>query len=156
MKMTHSETIRCTPEALWPWLDDAEKSKQWLRGLEEVRPTASGPKRPGYTAKLMIREGGKLQEYDETILEYEPNRRFKMKMTGGCLKGTEMLVDYQLVDIGDGRTRLDYECEALSDRFVMKLLGPLFMIFGRMQAKSFFRTLRKLAEGQGDLPATAS
>ncbi len=42
MKMTHSDTFHCSPQQLWPWIDDDEKSKQWLKGLEEVRPVTSG------------------------------------------------------------------------------------------------------------------
>jgi carbon monoxide dehydrogenase subunit G len=148
MKMKVSETIQCTPAELWPWLEEPERMKQWLRGLEEVRPVSTGPTRAGYQAKLFIREGRNLSEYDETILEYEPQRRIQLKMEGGCFKGGAMLVDYRLVDVGGGRTRLDYECEAQMRGF-FRLFAPLFIVFGRMQAKSFFRTLRRLAEGRG-------
>jgi len=153
MKLTYSDTFDCTPQVLWPWLDDPEKCKQWLKGLEQVKVTSSGPKGVGTTAKLYIREGGKLQEYDETVLLYEPGRRFKMQMVGGCLRGAAMIVDYRLTDLG-GRTRVDYECEAQTDSFFMKLMSPLFAIFGRMQIKSFFRKLKTLVASGGLAPAS--
>lgn len=148
MKITLSETIHCTPRELWPWIDDTEKCKQWLKGLEDVRPISSGPKCAGFRAKLFIREGRTLSEYDETILEYVPENRFKMRMEGGFLKGTVVCIDYQLFGIGGGQTRLDYECEAQVKGFA-RLFAPVCLLFGRMQAKSCFRRLRRLAEGGG-------
>lgn len=155
MKMNYSGVIEVPPEALWPWLDDTEKCKQWMKGLLDVKQTSPGPKRKGTTAILLIQEGGKPAEYQETILDYEPNKRFKMSMIGGCLKNTVMTVDYKLDDLG-GRTRLDYECSAeMAGGSWLKLLAPVFMIFARMQVRSFFKKLKRLAES-GPEAATAS
>jgi carbon monoxide dehydrogenase subunit G len=150
MKMTMTQMIQCSPEALWPWLDDPERCKQWMKGLIEVRPTCSGPRRKGYTAVLVIQEGGKPAEYEETILEYERARRFKLRMVGGCLKNAAIEVDYKLEDLG-GRTQLEYEFSCESQSFFLKLLGPLLGVFARMQVKSFFKNLKKLAENEGGL-----
>ena len=151
MKMNYSTVIEVPPEALWPWLDDPEKCKQWMKGLIEVRQTSPGPKRKGTTAILLIQAGRKPAEYQETILEYEPNKRFKMSVIGACQKNLTMTSDYKLDDLG-GRTRLDYEWTAEMSGF-MKLLAPLFMIFGRLQTRSFFKTLKRLAESE---PQTAT
>jgi len=147
IKMTHSDTFRCSPQQLWPWIDDDEKSKQWLKGLEEIRPVSGGPKRPGYEAKMFIREGRKLSEYDVTYLAYEPNKRLRMKSVGGCGKGAEFICDYELVDLHDGRTRVDFGCEVNSTSRVLRLLSPLFKLFSRMMLKRFLRKLKELAEG---------
>ena len=74
-------------------------------------------------------------------------RRFAMKMEGGCLRGTVIHVDYRLIDLGDGSTRLDYACFAETKGW-MRIFGPLFALFGRMQAKSFFKQLKALAEAE--------
>lgn len=152
MKLRHSMELDCTPAALWPWIDDPERCKQWLKGMEDVRPVSTGPRREGWKAKVFIREGGRLSEYDETILAYEPNRRFRIKMEGGCLRGGSIVVDYALVDLG-GRTRLDYECDAQMSGF-FRIFAPLFAIFGRMQLEAFFRKLKELAEGGSGALAT--
>jgi carbon monoxide dehydrogenase subunit G len=154
MNVQLSETIDCHPSALWPWIDETDKAKQWLRGLESAVPITKGPKRPGHETTLRIREGRKLSEYKQTILEYEPEKRFKMRMEGGCLRGMAMIVDYRLVDLGNHRTRLDYECTAEATGF-MRILAKVFAVFGRMQARSFFRELKRLAEGAdaGRVPA---
>lgn len=147
MKVEHTETFRCPSRVLWSWIDDVEKSKQWLRGLEEVVPLDPGPKRPGWRAKLRIREGGRVQEYEQEIVDYEPGRRFHMTMEGGALKGCVIDVDYVLTDLGDGTTRLDYACGAKTNG-VMRIFGLLFAIFGRLQLRSFFKKLKALAEGE--------
>lgn len=154
MRMTTSKIIGCPPSALWPWIDELERCKQWMRGLEDAQPVSAGPKGVGHRSTLFIREGGKLQEYAQTILEYEPERRFKMRMEGGCLRGSVVVVDYVLTDLHDGRTRLDYECTAEMKGF-LRFVGPLFAILGRMQVRMFFKKLEQLAEGRGAAPAAS-
>jgi carbon monoxide dehydrogenase subunit G len=147
MKTTYSTEIRCSAQHLWTWIEDPERNKQWLGGLEEIRPVSPGPRRAGYQAKLFLREGRRLSEYDETILDYDPPRRLKLQMQGGCLRGGTVTVDYRLTEL-EGRTRLDYECSAEMQGF-LRLFAPLFAIFGRMQVRSFFRKLKQLAEADG-------
>ena len=146
MKMTYSDTFNCSPQQLWPWITDDEKSKQWLEGLERVEPKSSGPKRPGYEMKSFIREGRKLSEYDMTVLAYEPNRLYQVKSVGGCGKGATFVCEYQLVDLQEGRTRVDFAWEIHTTSKLMKLFGPLFMLFGKKMLKRFLRKLRALAE----------
>lgn len=152
MKFHYSIEIDCPPDALWPWIDEPERCKQWLAGMEDVRPITPGPRREGYRAKIAIREGRRVTEYDETILAYVPNERFRMRMEGGGFRGGWVDVDYTLVDLG-GRTRLDYECDARM-KGVFRLLMPLFALFCRMQLKAFFRKLKQLAEGREGALAT--
>ena len=153
MRVKLEQTIGCSPEALWPWIDDPERSKQWMRGLVEVRPTSPGPRRKGSTAVVVIQEGRRSAEYDETILEYEPARRLKLRLVGGSFRGTGLEIDYKLDDLG-GRTRLEYECGCELQNKVLAFFAPLFGVFARMQARSFFRKLRKLAESDSELAAT--
>lgn len=146
MKMTHSDTFNCSPQQLWPWIADDEKSKQWLAGLEKVEPKSSGPKRVGYEMKSFIREGRKLSEYDMTVLAFEPNRRYQVKSVGGCGKGATFVCEYQLVDLQENRTRVDFSWEIHSTSKLMKLFAPLFGLFGRMMLKRFLRKLKTLVE----------
>jgi len=147
MKVAHSETFRCPPQVLWSWIDETEKSKQWLRGLEEVIPLTPGPKRAGSRATLRIREGRRLSDYEQTVLDYVPEQRFHMKMEGGCLRGMAIDVDYRLTELPDGNTRLDYACSTETNG-LLRVFSVLFAVFGKLQLRSFFRTLKKLAEGE--------
>jgi hypothetical protein len=65
-----------------------------------------------------------------------------------------MHVDYRLVP-QVGRTRLDYVAEAGGTRlpWVFRLLMPLLQLFSRLQLNSFLRTLKRLAEEEGQKAA---
>ncbi len=79
MKLRHSMELDCPPVALWPWIDDPERCKQWLKGMEDVRPVSTGPRREGWKAKVFIREGGRLSaavelEAHRHAIAFEPRR----------------------------------------------------------------------------------
>jgi len=153
MKLNTELVIDRSPEALWPWLDDPERMKQWMKGLIEVRATSPGPRGAGSTAIVVIREGRRDVEYEETFLEYRPGRRLKLRMLGGRLKTMAIEVDYELHDLG-GKTRLAYELACDLQGPMLKLMSPLFGFFARMQLRRFFRRLKELAEDEGRLVTT--
>lgn len=146
LKTTYTDTFACTPAQLWPWIDDQSLRKQWLKAIEDTKPVSSGPHRPGYQGKMYIREGRKLGEYDTTLLAYEPNKRFQLEIAGREGKNMKVVVDYQLSDLRDGRTRLDYSFEVTQSGRMLKIFGPVLMFFGRLQLKRMLRGLHELAE----------
>jgi carbon monoxide dehydrogenase subunit G len=145
--MKTSVDIARPPEAVWPWLTEFEKKEQWLKGLlsEDWYEGEQGAK--GSKFKVKIKEGPSVSEYDGEVLDIEKFKRIHSSMTGGC--GREpmtMEVEYNLTDTGGG-TRLDYEGRCVMEtKGVMKLFMPLFTLFGKMQANSFHKNLKKLAE----------
>ena len=151
MKVETNVEIACPPEALWPWLVEPERMKQWLKGLLEVRPLGAPVPRQGAEFELVIREGGRTETYREKIVEFEPQRRLAIELSGGCWKESTMSVEYVLEDLGS-RTRLDYRMNA-DFRGWMKLLVPLFGIFGCMQLRSVLRKLKSLAESSASATA---
>jgi carbon monoxide dehydrogenase subunit G len=154
MKMAMSMVIDCTPRELWPWLDDPEKLKQWMKGVLEVRSTSPGPRRKGSTAVCVIQEGGRPVEYRETFLEYEPERHLKLRMEGGRMKTIVIDVEYTLEELGRG-TRLDYGFACELPGPMLKLFGPLMQVFARMQVRRFFKKLKSLAEGGASVATSA-
>ena len=152
MRIDATATIDVPPAALWPWIDDPGRCKQWMKGVLDYVPDAPGPLRPGSTATMRVREGGKAAEYRLRILERVPPEHLSLEISGGSFRGMKMLVDYRLVDLG-GRTRLDYSagCET---KGALRLLAPLLSLFARMQVRTFFRALKRLAEAEGR-PAAA-
>ena len=147
MKVEYTTEINCPPAKLWPWLEEPEKQKQWMKGLLENVPTSEGPTRVGSTFKMKIKEGGRVSEYDGEITGYEKNRHLAVKMWGPAMKGMVVFVDYKLHDVS-GRTRLDYVSTVDTSKAspFLKFLMPLFKLFGKMQLKGFMKTLKKLAE----------
>ncbi len=144
MRFEHSAEFECTPEQLWPFLDEPEKMKLWLKGLVEVVPTSEGPTRVGSTSVMKIQEGAKVGEYRREVIAYEPPRHVGFKLTGGSFKGTPVFADFRLESLG-GRTRLDSEFQA-DPSGLQKLLWSGLKVVAQTQVKSFFKTLKQLVE----------
>jgi carbon monoxide dehydrogenase subunit G len=154
MKMEVVTEIERSPADVWPWLTEPERMKQWMKGLVSVESTDGGPTRAGSTAKVVIKEGGRLATYDEKILEWEPQRLLLVSMTGAHCPGLEMRCGNRLEDLG-GRTRLHYQFECRTTRTLFKVMGALFGFFAKLQAKSFMRSLKRLVEGERSAAARA-
>ncbi len=149
MQTVYSTLIDCTPEQLWPWLEEPDKQKQWMKGLLEKVSTSEEPTRVGSTFRMTIKEGRRVVEYEGEVTNYDLHHRLSIKFWGEMLRGVEIYVDYQLQDLGD-RTRLDYLSTADTSEagFFIKLMMPLYKIFGLVQLKSFMKTLKHLAEAE--------
>jgi uncharacterized protein YndB with AHSA1/START domain len=135
-------------EAVWPYLEDPEKIKQWMIGVVEDRPTSAGPTRVGSTFEMDIKEGRKITTYQGEVTKYDRPRLMGVKMVGSCGKQPmTMFADYELSDLGGGRTRMLYtgRCTPPSG-LLFKLMMPLFKVMGRMMIKKFMRNLRGLVE----------
>ena len=153
MRIAKTVEIACAPEQLWPFLDEPEKQKRWMKGLLANEQT--GPRGVGSTFRMTIQEGRKAAEYQGEVTAYDPPRHLAVRFGGGAFpKGMCMHVDYRLVP-QVGRTRLDYVAEAGGARlpWVFRLLMPLLQLFSRLQLNSFLRTLKRLAEEEGQKAA---
>jgi hypothetical protein len=145
MKVPFAMEVDCTPEILWTYLAEPSKQKLWMKGLESVEPEGDGPLATGSTAKMRIREGGRIAEYLSTIIAYEYPKHLAVAVTGKNFGDSALNLDYRLTDLA-GRTRLDYLCSFEPKQFFMKLIMGLFAPFMRKQFTSFMATLKQLAE----------
>jgi carbon monoxide dehydrogenase subunit G len=148
MRIERVTEIACTPERLWPFLHEPEKQKLWMKGLLENTPTGEGSGGPGSTFRMKIKEGGRVAEYDGEVTAIDPPRHLAVRIWGGGFPtGMVMHVEYRLTGL-DGRTRLDYAAWSDTGRcgLFLRLLMPLFQLFGRIQLAGFLRKLKKLAE----------
>ena len=146
MQMKQSAEFECSPEHLWPFLEDPDKLKLWMKGVLEDHASKGGPIGLGSTFSMKFRQGGKTQHFRAEILIYDRPKHLGLKMKGGDFQHeTEIFMDFKLSDLG-GRTRLDY-LEALDSAGALtQLVSPLVKLFSKMQLKSFFKTLRTLVE----------
>lgn len=145
MRTAYSIEIGCSPAHLWPYLEEPERQKLWMKGLLDNVATSAQQTGVGATFKMKIKEGGKIAEYFGDVLKYERNKLLGIKLWGGNLKNMEVFVDYTLIDL-NGRTQLEYLATMEIDGLIMKIFSPLFKAFSLMQLKSFFKTLKQLAE----------
>ncbi|MBK9385631.1 MAG: SRPBCC family protein [Planctomycetes bacterium] len=147
MPIQFREEFRCSPEVLWLHLEEPELQKQWMKGLLSNRATSPAPTRVGSTFEMQIQEGRKVSTYQGTMTAWEPPRRMALTMQGGCFgPKAKMAVSYRLEALGPNTTALDYSCGLEQAGAVMRFFMLLFGWMAKMQARSFFKTLRKLVE----------
>ena len=153
MKVVYQQEFAASREAIWPYLEEPDKIKQWMEGVVDDRQTSEGPVGVGSTFEMDIKEGRRVVTYQGKITAYEKHHLMGLEMVGGCGKTPmTMHVQYRLHDAGTGRTRIDYECTVEAKGFLMKLMAPLFKIMSRSMLKKFFRNLANLVESK---PAAA-
>jgi carbon monoxide dehydrogenase subunit G len=148
MRMQETVVFNCSQERLWGHIEEPEKQKQWMKGLLSNESTSPGRDGVGSTFRMQIKEGRSVATYDGEVTTHDKPRRLEVRMWGGNFPGgMAMRVDYVLTAVEAG-TRLDYTCEMEGKRpgFFLRLMMPLFMIFGRMQLRGFLRTLKRLVE----------
>jgi hypothetical protein len=142
------DEFRCTPEQLWPFIDDAEKQKLWLTTLVEITPTSRLERTVGSTFDMRAREGRRIARYEGRINAYDPPRHLGVSFWGGRFApGIIMKVDYRLADLGT-RTRLEYYAQVNTDALPTpaKLAIPIARVFSFFQLRYFMRNLKRLAE----------
>lgn len=148
MRMQHQIEIDRSPDELWPWLTETDRLKQWMKGLLEITPVSEGEPGVGFKSRMQIKEGKKVSDYSEEITRWEPPHALAVRITGGCIpEGTAMESAYTTTDMG-GHSRIDVVTTGDLKGF-WKLFAPLMKLFAGSQQKSFFKTLKKLAEAQG-------
>ena len=147
MKIQETVYFHCTRETLFSYIEDPEKQKLWMKGLLSNESTSPGRKGAGSTFRMVIKEGRKTPSYDGEVTAHDWPSRIEVRIWGGGLPaGMFMRADYRLSEEG-GRTRLDYTATAEGKiGFFLRLMFPLFKIFGRMQLRGFLKTLKGLVE----------
>jgi len=146
MTITYQLDIEAPIGTVFEQLDDDEKLKLWMDGLEEtVYPSGRNRENPLGTKFIQkIREGGRVGEYEGEVVAYKKpthlaidigNRQFTMR------------VNYRLSPISSG-TRLDYSAETIRASWFAQVLGKLFSGFTRRILDRQMKKLKELAESQ--------
>jgi len=144
----HASTeIRASRERVWAWLEDGDKLKQWISWLVEVR--ADPTQGPGVGAKrvLVMRDennGGQLMEVQSTCAEYSPPAHIVLKLSSmGAFEGDQT---YELVDLGNGRTRLLVNSRYHFTLWLANLMEPLITRLAQKKMDGDVAHLKSLLE----------
>ncbi|MFQ5613511.1 MAG: SRPBCC family protein [Anaerolineae bacterium] len=149
MKITRAIQINAPLDRVFALVDDEEKLKLWMDGLEETRYLSEpDPQNPiGAKFKQRIREGGRLTEYDGEVTAYDKPHHLGVRI-GNNQFG--MQVDYRFAATADG-TRLDYSAEMVHQTWFARLMGALFGWLTNRILDKQMRRLKELAEGEEHL-----
>jgi carbon monoxide dehydrogenase subunit G len=110
-KLTKSIEIEASPEKVFAFITDMEKSNEVSKGFAEGEYTSKGPVGVGSTLHFVAKAGGQQAEFDMEVIEFEKNKKMsrrtvgasKFKMQGSSTleptaKGTKLTttMDYKL------------------------------------------------------------
>src|SRR5262252_4650646 len=124
MATTCSVEMKAPIDKVFECVEDTDKMKQWMDGLEETIYTSErDPANPvGTKFKQKIREGGRVQEYDGEVLAYEKPKHLAVRIGN---KMFAAVADYRFTPTHDG-TRLNYTCELTCHHWIARFMKLLF------------------------------
>ena len=106
VRFTASETIAATPEQVFAVFLDAEAWTKWVFAITKVEWTSPFPLEVGSTRTVHMRGG--LAAYEEFIA-WEPGVRMAFRFNEMSKAAAAAFgEDYQVTDLGDGRSRVDW------------------------------------------------
>ncbi len=119
--------IATSPQQLWPWLEDGDKLKQWVSWLVEVRVPDPAIHGVGASHVWVMRDennGGKRMEVVAKNREYAPPSHLALQISS---PGVEFTGEnsYELVDMGNGKTRLEMDSRYHFSNWFANLMEPV-------------------------------
>ena len=124
--ITGEAVIDRRPAEVWPWIVEGERLLEWVAWLTEVEDLTPGVEGVGAGRRWVMIDptmGDQRVEIVGEITDYEPERRSTMSLESpGMFFGWGT---YELVDLGDGRTRVEYVSEFSVHSWLGRLLEPL-------------------------------
>jgi uncharacterized protein YndB with AHSA1/START domain len=144
MATTFSMEMQAPIDKVFDCVDDKEKLKLWMDGLEEtIYTTKHNPANPvGTKFKQKIREGGRVQEYDGEVLAYEKPKHLAVRIGN---KSFHAIADYRFTPTANG-TRLDYACDVTCHSRFFKVMAFFFSWFMKRILRKQMAKLKGLAE----------
>ncbi len=145
MKLTHTVAIDSSQETLWPLLTESEEIQRWNRDIVSDEPLTPGPPQVGARARLKIREGSRVADYESEITAIEPQRLLELELRGGSLGANPMYLSYCLTPAGR-KTTLYYTVNWKPKGLMLRLMTPLLRVLSRRNIRVAMTRLKELAE----------
>jgi len=149
-----SAEINASPEQLWTWIDDGDKLKQWVSWLVDVKyPDPQQPHGAGSTRILVMKDennGGMLMQIAGKCSEYAPPSHMTVQLADseGMFDGEQA---YQLVDLGNGRTRLEIHWHYHFSQWFANLMEPVITPQAEKKMVGDVARLKSLVESKAAL-----
>lgn len=145
-RITTSVVIHQKPEAIWPYLYQPDKVKQWVTWLVEVR--GEGEPAVGKNVVWVMEDknnGGAKMEIAATVEAVEAQRRLALRLKAAeGFTGTNV---YTLVPLADGSTRLESDGRYMFDNSFARFMTPLICWQAKKKMVGDLETLKTRVEG---------
>ena len=146
MNTVASVDINAPPSAVFPWIHDRERLRQWLPSIESDEVIEEKPGHVGTRFKQVYKEGKRRIEMEGEITAWEQDRRLGVFLWCPYF---EMKLDYTLEPTGDA-TRLTQRGDMRFKGF-MRLFGcmaPLMRKKAQRQIEAELTKLKGLCEAE--------
>jgi uncharacterized protein YndB with AHSA1/START domain len=146
MKHTYAMEVDAPIEKVFDLIDNPEKMKLWMDGLEDTiyPPDQQAKTGQGVTFKQRIREGARILEYDGLITEYKKPELLAMNVGD---QNFTMRIEYRLTALHPG-TRLRYSAEGETHTWYGHVMEALYNWFTKRITDKHMDKLKYLAENQ--------
>lgn len=142
-----SINIAKPPSAVWPFLFQEEKLKQWISWLVEAKPSEEPT--VGRHGKWVMRDennGGQLMTIDSVVTAVEPGRRPDVDISvAGMFTGQG---SYILAALPGGGTRLETNQQYRFSNWFAQLMMPIVARAAESKAAGDLKRLKEAAEKQ--------
>jgi uncharacterized protein YndB with AHSA1/START domain len=145
-RLQMSIKINRPADAVWPYVYEPDKLKQWVTWLKDVE---RAPGEPVVGAKQVwtmedANNGGALMKIQSTVLEVDPHRHLKVDLSvPGSIRGT---AQYKLTDLGNGTTLLESDSRYTFENSFARFMMPLIMMSAGKKMQSDGERLRAAVE----------
>lgn len=131
MKTSKTTLIDAPAEAVFLWLEDADRLKQWVPNIVEDESLTETPEKIGSKFRQVFLENGRKMEMIGEITEYIENERIRVDMVGEMF---DLDADYILRKRSENQTELTQNTKIRFKGF-MKLLAPVMLIASKFSSK---------------------
>ncbi|MGE7023211.1 SRPBCC family protein [Solibacillus cecembensis] len=145
MLITSQIEIQAPIEVVFSYLEDNDKQKEWMTGLEGTEYVtdfdSSNP--VGVKFKQKLKEGNRIQEYEGQVTAYTKNNNLSIQMDHPSFL---INVSYSLKEIS-AHSSILYIAEEVTPKTVSgKILSILFRIFMKKGLEKQMMALKQCAE----------
>jgi uncharacterized protein YndB with AHSA1/START domain len=148
MHLHRTVTIGAPPAVVWRCLTDPDFRPKWLSNFVSEEPDEPGRTGAGTSATVRLRQNNRVVEYRSSVIEWDPERRLSVGLTGGGLPKDEVMGVIYTLSPGDGPagTAVDYDFHFPVRNWFFKLLSPLIRLGAGKQIEINLANLKALAE----------
>ena len=104
--IAREQTIKASPEVLFPWINNSKKSDEWMPWMEsdpQIKMTYSGPEE-GVGSKASWTSPGDMGDGEALIIESIPNQTVKTQLTYTKPMEMTQLATISLKQVPEGTT----------------------------------------------------
>ncbi|HEX2111162.1 MAG TPA: SRPBCC family protein [Gaiellaceae bacterium] len=140
----HSVEIDRPPEAVFPYLVEADKRLRWMGALKEAEQLTDGSPGLGTRFRDVFEDRGQRFEIDTEIVEWEPGERLGTRLRANAFESSGR----QELERLDGRTRLTTTIETEYRSRMARLMAGVITRHAQTQLEQDHARLKTVLESQ--------